>query len=254
MEARYRQLDPEQYPVLAAALGDTPESVISVHQLTRGIAAAYVAGDPAHFHGALIHHSADPGEPVAFGADAAVLWELLQRVQGWGCVNVPDSCAHQLGQLIAAETGTRVRYYGDIYHTLTTPVVPFHHSVVRPLTLDDLALLEAAPDEVRGGNWESTCAMIETGIVAGAVVTGRLVAIAFTAALTPKHADIGVSTLADWRGQGLATAAAALVAARVQAVGKTPVWSTGEDNWASLRVAQKLGFTPVAQRTYLIPT
>jgi len=31
-----------------------------------------------------------------------------------------------------------------------------------------------------------------------------------------------------------------------------PVWSTGEDNVASLRVARKLGFEEVGRRTYVI--
>ena len=57
-----------------------------------------------------------------------------------------------------------------------------------------------------------------------------------------------------WRGRGFATAAACLVSQAVQAVGLTPVWSTGEDNYASQRIAEKLGFTQIVRRTYVIPT
>jgi predicted GNAT family acetyltransferase len=62
-----------------------------------------------------------------------------------------------------------------------------------------------------------------------------------------------VTTLPEWRGRGLSTAAAALVATVIQDAGRTPVWSTGEGNAASRRVAEKLGFREVARRAYLIP-
>ena len=52
----------------------------------------------------------------------------------------------------------------------------------------------------------------------------------------------------------VATAAAALVAERVQAHGRIPVWSCGGTNVASLRVAAKLGFREVSRRVYLLPT
>ena len=82
-------------------------------------------------------------------------------------------------------------------------------------------------------------------------ITG--LAIAFTSARTARHADIGVATLEPWRGRGFATAAASLVAGAIQADGQTPVWSTGEGNLASLRVAAKIGFVEVGRRTYVIP-
>lgn len=75
--------------------------------------------------------------------------------------------------------------------------------------------------------------MLEEGIVAGAVAEGRLVAIAYTSARSRKHADIAVNTLEEWRGLGLATAAASLVAREVQERRQMPIWSCGEDNYAS---------------------
>ncbi len=88
-------------------------------------------------------------------------------------------------------------------------------------------------------------------MAAGAVVDGRLVGLAHVSAITERHANIGVSTLEPWRGRGFATAAASIVARVVSETGRTPVWSAGEGNTASLRVAAKVGFEEVSRRTYV---
>jgi hypothetical protein len=246
------QLNSTECQRLADTLGDTPETVISVHLLRQGLCRAYVAGSPSQFDGAIIQALHLPGEPTGFGENAAALWDLLQGVDGWDCVNVTSTCAPNLGSLIEMRMRTTVRYYGDIHHTLQQPVILFHHRAVRQLTLNDLALLEAASSEVRGSAFGSTRTLLTEGIAAAAIVENQIVAIAHTSALSQRHADIGISTLATWRGHGFASAAASIVAHEVQKAGQMPVWSTGENNYASLRVAQKLGFTRVAERTYVI--
>ncbi len=246
------QLSSTECQRLADTLGDTPETVISVHLLRRGLCRAYVAGSPSRFEGAVIQALYLPAEPTCFGENALALWELLQDIDEWDCVNVTPTCAPDLGALIQTKMGTPVRYYGDIYHTLQQPVIPLHHPAVRQLTVNDLDLLEAAPAEVRGSAFGSTRTLLAEGIAAAAIMENRVVATAHTSALSQRHADIGVSTLAEWRGHGFASAAASIVAHEVQKAGQIPVWSTGENNYASLRVAQKLGFTRVAERTYVI--
>ena len=252
MNLQPRKASPEERRALAGTLGDTPESVISIHLLARGLAEAYVAGEPARPDGVIVQGGPDPGELMSFGSDTGVLWELLRLVEGWSCVSVVEPCAEELGRIIEERTGSGVRYYGDIYHVLRSPVARIHHEAARLLTPEDLELVEAAAVEVRGSGWDSTQEMLEEGVVAGAVVKGDLVAIAFTHARSARHADVAVNTLRKWRGRGFATAAASLVAQRLQEAGQVPVWSGGEDNLASLRVAQKLGFTPIARRIYLI--
>ena len=163
------------------------------------------------------------------------------------------SCAASLGALIEADTGTSVRYYGDVYHALLEPVHPYPNAAVRLLTSEDVKHLAEAPIEVQGNGYETHEAMLTEGLAAGAVVDSNIVAIAHTYAETDLHADIGISTVETWRKNGFATAAASLVAQAIQAKGKVPVWSCGETNIASLRVAQKLGFTEVSRRTYVIP-
>jgi hypothetical protein len=245
--------EPAERGILVDALGDSPETVISVHLLTQGLCDAYVAGNPEHFRGLIVQSHQDRGEPTGFGADARALWELLKMARGWWCVNVSEACATRLGAIVEEETGRAVRYYGDVYHTLTRPAVPFEHEAVRSLNLTDLEMLDSAAAEVRGSGWGSTEHMLEGGIVAGAVVEGRLVAIAYTSAYSGQHADIAVNTLEEWRSLGLATAAASLVARKVQERQQVPVWSCGEGNYASLHVAHKLGFAEVLRRAYVIP-
>ena len=248
----YTPLDLEGRYALADALGDTPETAISVHLLRRGCCRAYAAGDPHHFDEAVVQSDFCPAEPMGFGSDPAVLWELLKHVEGWDCVNMASDRATALGEIIETETGGRVRYYGDVYHILSRPAASFQNLAVRQLTLDDCQLLESAAEEVQGSGFGNPRGLLSHGIAACATVSDRIVAIAHTHAQADRHADIGAFTAAEWRGSGFATAAASIVAQRVQENGRMPVWSAGEDNIASLRVAQKLGFTEVSRRTYVI--
>ena len=249
---RRAPLGPEECRVLADALGDAPETVREVHQLRRGLCRAYVAGGPSDFEGAIIQVVLNPGELAGFGTDPEVLWDLLQSVDDWTCVDVAPSVAPRLGAIIREATGKRVCYYRDVYHTLSKPAISFRNDVVRQLTITDLPLLEAAPAEIRGAGFGSPGTMLAVGFAAGAIVSGRLVAIAHTSALTRHHADISAFTLEPWRRRGFSTAAASIVAERVQETGRTPVWSAGEDNIASLRVAEKVGFEEVSRLTFVI--
>jgi hypothetical protein len=65
-------LDPAQTETLARALGDSPETVISLHLLRRGLGRAWVAGTPASPRAVVVENLAfDLGEPMAFGTDPA---------------------------------------------------------------------------------------------------------------------------------------------------------------------------------------
>ena len=238
---------------LASHLGDTPMTLISTARLKQRSCDAYIAGSLSEVNAALVFDPFCPDEPCGFGPDTDALWQLLKVVQGWGCVNVEVASAESLRKRIQADTGTAVRYYGDVYHALLAPARCYSNAAVRLLTPADVAHLSQAPAEVRGSGYQTHEAMVTEGIAAGAFMAGNLVAIAHTYAETDLHADIGVSTGARWREKGFATAAASCVAQAIQAKGKVPVWSCGEDNEASLRVAEKLGFTEVGRRVYLIP-
>ncbi len=247
------KLTSQECLVLADVLGDTPMSVIPTSRLKRGVCDAYIAGTLPDITAALIFDPFCPDEPCGFGTDADALWQLLKATDGWSCINVDAACAEPLGKLIEADKGTPIRYYGDVCHALLEPVHRYKNEVVRLLTPEDVTRLAKAPAEVQGNGYKTHEAMLTDGIAAGAVVDNNIVAIAHTYAETDLHADIGVSTIEAWREKGFSTAAASLVAQEIQARGRVPAWSCGEDNIASLRVAQKLGFTEVGRRTYVIP-
>jgi RimJ/RimL family protein N-acetyltransferase len=249
------EVDGVQCTALAPSLDDTPETVISIHMLSRSLCRSLVLGAPEFPLAAMLQSVADPTEPTGFGDDAADLWRLLRCLTGWTCVNVSRDAGRPLATLIANDTGRASRLREDIYQVLAEPARPFPHPAVRRLTIDDRNHLDAAEASLGtpGWNWGSGATMLEEGIAAGGIVDDRLVAIAYTGAVSGRHADIGVATLPAWQGRGLATASAALVSEGIQATGRTPVWSAGENNLASLQVARKLGFVEVSRRVYVIP-
>ena len=247
------KLTPQECLVLSDVLGDTPMTVISASRLKNGMCDAYIVGSLPDVDAALVFDAYCADEPCGFGTDADALWQLLKATDGWSCINVETSCATSLGALIEADRDITIRYYGDVCHALLEPVHRYTNEAVRLLTPEDVTPLAKAPAEVQGNGYKTHEAMLTDGIAAGAVVDNNIVSIAHTYAETDLHADIGVSTIEAWREKGFSTAAASLVAQEIQARGKVPAWSCGEDNIASLRVAQKLGFTEIGRRTYVIP-
>ena len=245
-----RPLDSDEVQRLADAIVESPETVIPIHLLRHGTCKAYSVGGLASLDAVVLQSNSLRTEPFGLGSDPQGLWDLLRRLDDWTVVDVSPTVAPRLGALIKEDTGKRVCYYGDIYHTLTKPAPEISEPAVRELTIDDFDMLRAAG--IDGAGFGGLSVLLTEGVVAGAVVSGETVATAQTGALTDRYADIGAGTKEKWRGRGFATAAASIVARRVQETGRIPVWSCGEDNMASLRVAQKLGFEEVSRLTYVI--
>jgi hypothetical protein len=251
--AQVRRLDPSESEALVRALGDRPETVISVHQLRHGLCEAYVEAGAGRHDAVILRPSRPSDELVGFGTDAESLWRVLRGLSGWSCVCVEDGIARRLGPILEAQLGRPVRSIEDIYHILERPAVVGSHPSVRYLTGADLDLLRTAPSDIKGvclgfGTFER---LLEAGCIAGAVIDNELVAVASTWVVSEKYADLSVVTAGPWRGRGLVTACAGLVVADIRRSGRVPVWSTGENNVASLRVARKLGFEEVGRRTYV---
>jgi GNAT superfamily N-acetyltransferase len=253
--AHVRRLEPSECEALIQVIGDAPETVIAVHQLRHGLCEAYAEAESGRHDAVVLRPSRPSDELMGFGPDVESLGRVLRGLPDWSCVCVEDGIARRLGPLLETELGRPVRYLMDIYHTLDRHVVAGSHPSARYLREADRDLLTSAPLDIRGaclgfGTFER---LLEGGGIAGAVIEGELVAVASTWAVSERYADLSVVTAGPWRGRGLATACAGLVAAGIRRSGRVPVWSTGEDNVASLRVARKLGFEEVGRRTYVNP-
>lgn len=255
-----RRLEPHEYPTLFETLGDMPITTIPLHQLRYDLADATLIGEPDHIQGLVIQNRGYPDEPTGFGSDPEAIWTILQDLAGWMCIEVSREIAPELQRLMQGRFES-VRWYEDIHYVLDQPVADHgtQHAVSLPgvttrlLTVDDLPMLRDSPPELQPTGFGSLEADLRDGIAAGSIVDRQLVAIAHVSAVSPRYADVGVYTHDDWRKRGLSTHAAALVMAEVQARGLTPIWSTGEDNLASQRVAVKLGVREVEGAIYLIP-
>jgi RimJ/RimL family protein N-acetyltransferase len=255
MNAQHRahQLDAPGRLLLAAAIGERPESLMTLEQLRRGLCTATIVGSPEAPLAAVIQPDAFPGDANVYGDDPDLLWSVLQSLPGWESIEASTTLAPALAARMCSATGRPCQLDEEIFSTLARPVARQLVPAARRLTPADLPLMEAATDPLRMGDWRfgSAAALLTEGFAAGAIIKGELVAVGFTAARGARYADVGIATREDWRNRGLSTAAAALVCADIQAAGLTPVWGTGTDNLASQRVAAKLGFREVSRRVYV---
>jgi len=247
--------DPATRRRLAEGLGASAFTAIASHELLARHGTALYLGNPDHPRALMVFPYNAEDEPVAFGQDPEAIWRLARTADGWGCLNVPAAMASPVQSLMARDLGTSIRLYRDLYFALETPVHLHAHPAVRLLTPQDAALLAEAdePLSAPGVTAQERDNLLAQGLIAGAIIEGKLVALAYATAWATGYVDVGVYTATDHCNRGLATACAALVCRQIQQQGWVPVWSTGEDNWASQHIASKLGYRPVGHRTYLIP-
>jgi RimJ/RimL family protein N-acetyltransferase len=98
--------------------------------------------------------------------------------------------------------------------------------------------------------WGGPDGLAACGCAWGAWVDGRLASVACPFFIGERYEDIGVVTEPEFRGRGLSVACAGALCGDILDRGRRPSWSTSLDNTASLRVAEKLGFS-VQRRDHL---
>lgn len=247
-----RPLDAPEARSLGESLPDHPFTFGARCLLLRGLAKAWISGPLPKFQAAVLQAPWVPNEPIVLGTDPEEIWSLLRRISGWDCVSLSSDLAVPVQRVLERELGAPTRIYGDVFYLLDRTPVPHHHPFVRLLAEQDVDLVDHASPVLRTAGYSSTVAALTGGVAAGAIVEGNLVSLVSMTTSSELYADLGAQTLESWRNQGMATAEAYLVAREVQARGFTPVWSTGEDNHGSQRVAQKVGFHEFGRGAYVI--
>lgn len=113
---------------------------------------------------------------------------------------------------------------------------------LRPLTASDLKQATGLSDDVAAELPEVLQRQLPN---LARMEAGRLSCVAYCVACTERWWDISVDTPERFRGQGYAGETVSELIRRQWATGRRPVWGALVSNRASLRVAEKLGFTSV---------
>jgi GNAT superfamily N-acetyltransferase len=116
-----------------------------------------------------------------------------------------------------------------LLHTLDGELPDFEGAIPLPADAPIPAALEAELRWTRNTIW--TC-----------YVDGEPVCFAYAPWRSPSWFDVSVDTLPGYRQLGLGTIVAAAMIRAEQQLGRQPVWGADEENYASLRLAARLGF------------
>lgn len=129
---------------------------------------------------------------------------------------------------------------------------------IKRLTTEDMPALAMLGNDVNwvAKTWGGIEGLARSGLGWGAFAeNGRLTSIVCTFFLGHRYEEIGIATDPEFRGLGLSTACSAAWCRDVAQRGHRASWTTSPDNIGSLRVAEKLGFTPHHQsHLYVIKT
>ncbi len=234
---------------IAEWIGERPETVLVIDALLTGHGRAWVSGHLSGPDAAMVESALVPGEPQGFGSAAALLG-LLRQATGWRCIEVEEDLADEIAPEFERVWGPVTRVV-DVIHSLPRPAPSPTHVLVRELRATDLTRAPATPDLLPDLHLVTHAA--DAGRVYVAVDEGVIVGHGSALAAGRTFADVGVHVAESYRGQGIATAAAARACQAVQRAGLIPVWGTSSANLASLRVAAKLGFVEVGRLVFLVP-
>jgi GNAT superfamily N-acetyltransferase len=244
-----RALREDELARLAAALVEGPATVAVVHGLRTQTARAWITGGLPRFGAAVVELGLSPGDLQGFGNPTQLIG-LIEGLGRWSSIEVAAEHAAVLTRLLH-QRGHRLWAEIDLIHIPSTPPPTLAHPLVRLLDDGDLPAVERTPELFPDHQLPFVRAAVRDRRVAGAMADGKPVGYAASLAAGESYADLGVHVLAPWRGQGIATAAASLVAAALDRRGLVPVWSTSEHNQPARRVAHKLGLAEVARRVIL---
>jgi hypothetical protein len=110
-----------------------------------------------------------------------------------------------------------------------------------------------APIPGVGSFMGGTGPFFERGFGVCAMQGETVASVAHTGSVSSRYADIDINTAAPFRGQGLATLAAAACVEECIARGLIPTWHTDATNVASMATARKIGYEEGAPFSQLSP-
>lgn len=157
-------------------------------------------------------------------------------------VIAPQTEAARLAPLLLGWQRDRI-----IVHLLSdTPTLPTASEgevgFLDPTLLRQFSIPDELLEELESGTEQSP--------LVASFVDGQPVSFCYAGAITESFWDVSIDTLPEYQRQGHAGRVAAFLIRHLQGQGKQPVWQALESNPASWRLAEKLGFTPVADLVF----
>lgn len=98
--------------------------------------------------------------------------------------------------------------------------------------------------------WENAEHFLNHGVGFSLFYENKLASTAYSAFVIDNYLEIGIETVEEFRGKGLAQYSCAALIDYCLQNNFEPVWSCRLENTASYRLAQKLGFEPILERSY----
>lgn len=229
---------------LRDALGENTRTVIPFHFLKHDGARAWA---DEQMRNAVIYTGPIKRMAFVYGDDAEWQVELLGGLEWMGMYWCPTNTVEAIHRAVNAKAPGETILEPDIQRTVHEHVhVPPPEGVeVRRLSQVDLPEVEAAGEELRwlSNGWQRSWeVLLQSGILVGAIIDGRMVSAAVTFARAERLDDIGVATVSDQQRRGLSSACASAIVAEILAEGRQPVWTVFCSNTPSVRVSEKLGF------------
>lgn len=252
-------LEPSQFELVADMVGDTPFSVTPYFFLRRRACDVYADAARQPRYGVIVPHIPLP-DVYFFGAVSLAPEEVEQvadfvtRLDGVG------------GFLVPVDLVAPIRHRENIdfdveglCFTFRRPPSDFavwRPELVRRLTIADAPHVSAFPDDAAFlyQNYGSPADLLAEGLAFGVFRDERLVSMAASLALTPKHCDVGVYTLRRYRSRGYATDCVEILFAHVLARGLLPLWRIGVRQKVAIYFAEKLEMDEIGvdgQEVYL---
>ena len=91
-------------------------------------------------------------------------------------------------------------------------------------------------------SWANKKEFLENGFGYCLMREDRILACAFSAAVSKDYIDIGVEASAEYRGKGYGKVVASAMVQEILRQGKTPMWACDTENEGSMRLACSVGF------------
>jgi GNAT superfamily N-acetyltransferase len=234
-------LDPHAIPSVLAQLRALPINTLFAQSVLCGHVDGEVLADhPREPRAVYVLHPY--GMSLVWGAHPRPGWDawLASRVAApahpaeWLQVH-PDSWR------IDAERFTRVNFAFDRARYVRVP-----GEVVRA----SAAMFDVAGSVVPSRFWRDAAQWRSSGGGFAALVDGEPAAIAFCSYRHGDALEIGIETVPQHRGKGLARRAASALIDDCLARGLTPVWACRRENVPSYELALRLGFVPTVELPY----